>query len=95
MLENVGKFEVAVHDFVLDKRFEAVEDLEEEVHGFFLGEVLLGFQVLLQISFVAVLHDEIDVVGRFLDIVKLDDVVIVAGLQYFDFVLKQLGEFAL
>jgi hypothetical protein len=47
----------------------------------------------LQISFIAVLHDEINIVGRFLDIVKLDDVVIVAGFKDFDFVLKELCEF--
>lgn len=40
-----------------------------------------------QIAFVTVLHYQVNIVGRLLDIVELYDVVIVASAQHFDFVL--------
>ena len=47
-----------------------------------------------KISFVAVLEDEIEVVGCLLDVVEFDDVFIFAGLEDSDFVLEKLEELA-
>jgi hypothetical protein len=49
---------------------------------------------LREISLVAVLEDEIEVVGCLLDIVEFDDVFIFAGLEDSDFVLEKLEELA-
>jgi hypothetical protein len=87
MHEDVGKFEVSMHDLVLVEGLEGVEDLEEELDGLFLRERLVLLEVLGEIAFVAVLEDQIEVVGGLLDVVELDDVSVIAGLKHFDLVL--------
>jgi hypothetical protein len=87
MHEDVGKFEVSMHDLVLVEGLEGVEDLEEELDGLFLRERLVLLKVLGEIAFVAVLEDQIEVVGGLLDVVELDDVSVIAGLEHFDLVL--------
>jgi hypothetical protein len=87
MHEDVGKFEVSMHDLVLVEGLEGVEDLEEELDGLFLRERLVLLEVLGEIAFVAVLEDQIEVVGGLLDVVELDDVSVIAGLEHFDLVL--------
>lgn len=87
MHEDVGKFEVSMHDLVLVEGLEGVEDLEEELDGLFLRERLVLLKVLGEIAFVAVLEDQIEVVGGLLDVVELDDVSVIAGLKHFDLVL--------
>ena len=73
---------------------EGVENLDEALDGLVLGEFLLVLEVGTQVTLVAVLEDEVDVVGGLLDVEELDDVVVPAGLQHFDFVLEELRELA-
>jgi hypothetical protein len=94
MHEDVGEFEVTVHDLVLIQGLEGIQYLDEELYRFLLGEGLFLLEVLREIAFVAVLEDEVEVVGGLLDVVQLDDVAVVACLQYFDLVLQQFQELA-
>ena len=88
VLEDVGEFEIAVHDFVFNESLEGVEDLDEVFDGLvLLQEFLLALEV-------AELEDEVDVVDGFLDVEQLDDVVVPAGLQHFDFVFEEFDELA-
>lgn len=41
-----------------------------------------------EVSFVAVLEDEVEIVGSFFNVVQFDDVAVVAGLQDLYLVLK-------
>ena len=79
-----------MHDFVFLESFEPVQNLKQEVSGFVFGQLFFVFQVLQEIAFVAILHDEVEVVGRFLDVVKFDDVVVVALLEHFDLGFKKV-----
>lgn len=92
--EDVGQFEVSMHDLVLVEGFKGVEDLEEELDRLLLGECFVLFEILGEVALVAVLQDEVEVVGSLLDVVELDDVPVIAGLEHFDLVLKQLQKFA-
>ena len=65
VLEEVGEFEIAVHDFVFNESLEGMEDLDEVFDG--LGEFLLALEVCAQVALVAELEDEVDVVDGFLD----------------------------
>ncbi len=46
-----------------------------------------------EISFIAVLKDQVKIVGCFLYIVEFDDIFVVAGFKDFNFVFQQLHEF--
>ena len=94
MHEDVGEFEVAMHDLVLDEGLEGVEHLEEELDGLILLQGLLLLEVLHEVALVAVHEDEVEVVGGLLDIVELDYVYVVAGLEDFDLVFEELHELA-
>lgn len=76
------------------KRGEGVKNLDKELSGFFFREGLVFLEVLREIALVAVLEDQIEVVGCLLDVVKFDDVFIFAGLKDCDFVLQKLEELA-
>ncbi len=92
MHENVGQFEVPMHDFVFDEGLEGTEDLDKELDGFLFWEGLIFFEVLAQISLVAVLQDEVKVIGSLLDVIQLDDASVVAGSEHFDLILEQFQE---
>lgn len=85
--EDVSQFEVSMHDLVLVEGLEGVEDLEEELDGFLLGERLVLLEVLGEVALVAVLQDEVEVVGGLLDVVELDDISVIAGLEHLDLIL--------
>jgi hypothetical protein len=56
---------------------------------------LVIVNITSEISFIAVLHDHINIVGSLLDVIQLDDVLVVAGAQDFDFILEQFLVLAL
>lgn len=45
MLEYVGKFEIAVHDFVFEESLKAMKNLNEILNCFFFRENFLFFEV--------------------------------------------------
>ena len=92
MEEDVGQFEIAMHDFVLDEGFEGVEHLDEILDCFILGEGLFLLEEGHEVALIAVLGDEVEVVGSFLDVVESDDVPVITGLEHLDFVLEELHE---
>ena len=90
MHEDVSELEISVHNLILDEGSESVEDLNKEFDGFLLVEDLFLFQISRQVAFIAILQNEVEVVGSFFDVVELDDVTIVACFKDLYFVLKQL-----
>lgn len=93
--EYVGQFEVSMHDLMLVECFEGIEDLEEKLDGFFLGESFILLEILGEVALVAVLKNEVEIVGGLLDVVELDDVSVIAGLEDLDLVLEELQKLAL
>ena len=97
--QNVGQFEIAVHDFVLADFSEALQNLQKEIHGLLFRKSLLLLQEVLQVSLVAVLQHQVDVVLGLFDVDEFDDEGAVQDLQDFDFALQELelalGESAL
>lgn len=91
--ENIGKFEISMHDFVFHESFKSIEHLDEELNGFVLAQSFLFLKVSHEISFVAILQDQVEIIGCFLDVVELNDVSIVTGLQHFYLILEQFHEF--
>ena len=77
-----------MHDFVLNKSPECVQNLDKDLDALLLGESLLALKVLREISFVAVLQDEVEIIGCLFDVVELNDVFIVASPQHLDLVLE-------
>jgi hypothetical protein len=73
---------------------EGVQNLEEHFYRLIFGEILLLFEILVEVALVAVLQNEVEVVGRLFDVEKLDDVFVVASAQHLDFVFEQLVELA-
>ena len=47
-----------------------------------------------EIALVAVLEDEVEVIGGLLDVVEFDGVLVVAGPEHLDLVLEQFEELA-
>lgn len=90
MHEDISELEISVHNLIFDEGSESVEDLNKELDGFLLVEDLFLFQISRQVAFIAILQNEVEVVGSFFDVVELDDVTIVACFKDFYFVLKQL-----
>jgi hypothetical protein len=93
VFKNISQFEVPMKNFILDERFKGVENLNEVFDCFVFGDVLLLFEVDQQVALVAVLKDQVKVIGRFFEVVQFYDVAVVAGFQDFDLVLEQLVEF--
>lgn len=94
MHEYIRQFEIPMHDLMLIKGFECIQDLYEELNGLFLRQCLVLLEVLREIAFVAVLKNEVEVVGSLLDVVQLYDVFVIAGLEHFYLVLEQFQELA-
>ena len=78
MFEDVGQFKIAMHDFIFDEGLEGMQNLDEVLDSLIFGEFLLVLEVCAQIALIAVLEDQVDVVGGLLDVEELDDVVIPA-----------------
>ena len=61
---------------------ESIDDLAQYLNGLFFGEIFAFFDVSIKITVIAVLKDEVVVVGSFLHIVKLYNVVALTTLQH-------------
>ena len=94
MEEDVGEFEISVHDFAVDKGLEGVEDLGGVLEDQLLGEGALLLDLGQHVASVAVLEHQVVVVGGLLEGQQLDDVGVVAALEHLDFVFEQLVELA-
>ena len=90
MQKNISQFKIPMHDFISDDSFEGIENLYKELDGLLFRDGFIFLEILLKISFVAILKDEIKVVGSFFDVVQSDDVFIIAGPEYFNFIFEQL-----
>jgi hypothetical protein len=94
MHEDIGQLKVSMHNFVLDEGLKGVDDLHQILDGFVLVEVLFLFESDRQVPLIAVLNDEIEVIGSLFNVIKLDDISIITGLEHFDLVLQQLHKLA-
>ena len=92
--QNVGQFEVAVHDLVGGEGLEGIQDLPQVGQHFLLRDLTLLPHLRQHVSPVAVLQHEVVVVRSLLEGYQFDDVGVVAGLEHFDFVFEQFVEFA-
>lgn len=92
VLEDVSEFEVPVHNFGFDESLKGVEDLNKVLEGFFLGELFLGLESSHEVSFVAVLQDQVDVVDCFFNVDEPDDIVILAAAEHLNLVIEQFGK---
>lgn len=72
--EDVVGLHVAVHDVVLVEDLEGLKHLLEDEEGLLLGELLLLGEESLEGAAVAVLVDEVEVVGGLEHVVVADDV---------------------
>ena len=94
MQQDIGQFEVSMHDLVVDQCLEGIQDLVEVLQNQFLWQFALFLDHLQHVPAVAVLQHQVVVVRGLLQSNQFDDVRVVAGLKHFDFVLQQLVEFA-
>lgn len=78
MLEYVGEFKIAVHDLVLNEGLKSVKDLDKVLDGLFFRDVFLLLEVGPQVSLIAVLQNQVDVINSLLDIDQSNDVVVSA-----------------
>lgn len=95
MFENIRQFEIPVHDFVLYQGLKPMKNLHKKLHCFFFGNVLLLLEVGSQIALIAEFQNQVNVINSLLDIDEANDVVISAGFEDLNFVIEELGEFAL
>ena len=65
----------------------------KELYGFIFAQSLLFLEILGEVAFVTILKNEIEIVGSLFDVIKLDDIFIIASLEYLDLVFEQLHEF--
>lgn len=79
--EDVVGFEVAVHDVVLVEDLEGVDELLEDEEGLLFGNDPLLAENALKRASVAVLVDEVEVVGRLEHVDVLDDVLVLLDVR--------------
>lgn len=72
-VEQVLWLDVPVDDILRVDIFERLDDLKNVIGRFFFRISLLGSQVFVELSFRAVLEDEVDLVVIEEEAVKLDD----------------------
>ena len=80
------------------EKFKALNDLIVQKCGFLFLEALLAHDVVEKFASLGILHDHIDRLLIFNDIVQLNDVLVLDFLEYFDFaanpsVVRHLGYF--
>ena len=90
MHEDIGQLEIPVHDLILDDGLESIENLYEKFNSLFFRDGFILLEVLLEVAFVAVLKDKIEIIGSFLNIVQSDDIFIIASPKYLNLILQQL-----
>jgi hypothetical protein len=69
-----------MQNFILKKMMKSIDDLAQYLNGLFFSEIFAFFDVSIKITVIAVLKDEVVVVGSFLHIVKLYNIVALTTL---------------
>jgi hypothetical protein len=92
MPQDVGQLQIPMDDLVLVQMVEPVDELAHNADALVLNEVTFLLDIRVQVSVVAVLHDQIIVVTGLLHVVELDDVGTLATLEHFDLAFQQLLE---
>jgi hypothetical protein len=82
-----------VKNFVFVKVVEAIDDFAQDLDGLLFSEILAFFDIAIKITIIAVLENEIVVVGCFLHVVQLYDIVALTALEHLYLTLQQLLEF--
>ncbi len=95
MEQDVGKLEIAMHDFMFNEGLEASENLAKIPDNRMLIDTFKLFDFAEHVTAITVLKNEIVVVGGFFEGIEFHDVGIVASFEDFNFVFEQLIEFAL
>lgn len=72
--ENICQLKVSMHNLVFVKFLESVHYLFEEVHTLLLSKALIFLHVVLQISVVAVVDDQVIVVSGLEVLIEMEDV---------------------
>lgn len=72
---------------MLIQSLEGIQNLYEKLHSLLLGQCLVLLEILREIPLIAVLKNEVKVIGSLLDIIQLYDVFIIASLQHLYLVL--------
>lgn len=86
--ENVLGFEIPVDEVKFHQRPESPEQLKQNVQGLALSQSSSAFEILIEVSALAVLHNEVVVISGLFDVDEPHDVVVVALLESLDFVLE-------
>ena len=73
--------------------FESINDLFKEGCSLVLGQTFLFLQIFLEITAIAVLHDDADALIWMELINQSDDIIVFALSEYFDFGLHEFFEF--
>ncbi len=86
--ENVGRFEVSVDDRMFVKVFVAVNELFHDDKGLVFGQFFTLLEDVFEGASVAKLLEEVNVVGRFFNVIKFHDVIVLDRFHDFDFVFQ-------
>ena len=63
---------------------EPMDEFTENFDSLILGKISPFLDVVVQVSSIAVFHDEVEVVGGFLHVVESDDVSVLAAFKHFN-----------
>lgn len=77
-----------MQNFILKKMMKSIDDFAQYLNGLFFSEIFAFFDVSIKITVVAVLKDEVVVVGSFLHIVKFYNIVALTTLQHLNLTLQ-------
>ena len=88
MEQNIGKLEIAMHDFMFDKSLEAGENLAKIPDNSMLIDAFKFFDFCEHITGITVLENEVVVIGSFFECVEFHDIGVVASFEDFDLVLE-------
>lgn len=88
--ENVGQLDVSVHDPVFIQLSKSIHDLSEEKDSLLFTQVFLLPHVLIQISLVAIEHDQVVLFLGLEEIVQGNDVWVVDGFHDLNLGLDEL-----
>lgn len=69
-----------MQNFILKKMMKSIDDFAQYLNGLFFSEIFAFFDVSIKITVIAVLKDEVVVVGSFLHIVKFYNIVTLTTL---------------
>lgn len=79
MQKHVCQFEISVNDVLFFESLEPVKKLKEDINNLRFRQSFV-FNNTKEISSIAVLHDKINVVGSFFDVIKTNNIAVVGAL---------------